>query len=154
LYDVVAKLAKLRLSCLVEEDLEDPELKLLLCSQLVMVVSSVEVLVCKCKHDLGTQCELLAVAGCDNKRPWSCTLSTLQECQHNSGHISNATMQHQPPTHEVTLEDDTSLKLGKARSTGHSSTQPAVMDEDELTQANINSVCKITPTQTQKSNQR
>jgi hypothetical protein len=78
LYDVVTKPAKLRLSCLVKEDLdeldnlEDPELELLLCSQLAMVASSEEVLVQKRKHNSGTQCELVAVAGCDDKRLWVC----------------------------------------------------------------------------------
>jgi hypothetical protein len=110
LYDVVAKLAKLTLSRSVEEDLEaseDPELELLLCSQLAMVASLEEMLLCKCKcNSLGTQCELLAVAGCDDKRLWLCTLLTLQECQPDSGCVGDATTQHQLPTCEVTLEDD------------------------------------------------
>ena len=155
LYDVVAKLAKSTLSCSVKEDLEaseDPELESLLCSQLAMAVSLEEMLLCKCKcNSLGTQCELLAVAGCDDKRPWLCTSSTLQECQPNSGCVSDATMQCQLPTCEAMLEDDVLLELGKARLTGCLSTQLAVVDDDELTQADIDSVCKIVPTQNWKS---
>jgi hypothetical protein len=95
---------------------------------------------------VGTQHKLLAIARCNNKRLWLCTSSTLQE--RNSGHISNAMTQHQPPTCEAMLKDDMSLELGKARSTGRSATQLAVVDEDEPTQANIDSVCEIAPTQT------
>jgi hypothetical protein len=155
LYDVVAKPAKSTLSHSVEEDLEaseDPELELLLCSQLVMVVSSEETLLRKRKcNSLGTQHELLAVARCDDKRLWLCTLLT-PGVPANSGCVGNATMQCQLPTCEATLEDDMSLELGKARLTGCSSTQPVVVDDDKPTQANIDSVCKITPTQNWKSN--
>lgn len=152
-YDVVAKPAKSTPSRSVEEDSEDPELESLLCSQLALAVSSEEALVRKRKRDSSTQRELLAVAGRDDKRPRSCTSST-QERQHDSGHVGDPTTQRQPPTREATLEDDASLELGKARSTGRSSTQPAVVDEDEPTQADIDSVCEIAPTQTRKSDRR
>jgi hypothetical protein len=149
---VVAKPAKSTLSCSVEEESEaskDPELELLLCSQLAMVASLEEMLLHKRKHDsLGTQCELLAIAGCDDKRLWLCTSLTLQERQPDSGCVSNATMQCQLPTHEVMLEDDMLLELGKARLTGCLSTQLVVVDDDKPTQADI----EIAPTQNWKSN--
>ncbi len=62
-----------------------------------------------------------------------------------SGHVSDAMMQCQLPTCAATLEDDVTLKLGKARLTGRSATQLVAMDEDEVTQADINSVCEIVP---------
>ena len=157
-YDVVAKPAKSTPSRSVEEDSEaseDPELESSLCSQLAMAASSEETLLRKRKRDSpGTQRELLAVAGRDDKRPRPCTSSTLQERQPDSGRVGDATTQRQPPTREATLEDDASLELGKARSTGCSSTQPAVVDDDEPTQADIDSVCEIAPTQNRKSDRK
>ena len=127
-YDVVPKPAKSRPSRSVNEDSEaseDPELESSLCSQLAMAASAEETLVRKRKRDSpGTQRELLAVAGRDDKRPRACTSSTPQERQHDSGHVGDAMTQRQPPTREATLEDDASLELGKGKPTRCSSTHP------------------------------
>jgi hypothetical protein len=70
-YDMVAKKAKSALSLSLKEDLQDPELKPLLCSQLVLASPEGSPLLHKCNSVCNAmmQLECPADAGCNGKRP-------------------------------------------------------------------------------------